>query len=71
MTTQPPDAAEFNAAEIGAIVHLYRDDMYRSKIWRTRLDATTNGAGVTTGIACRSRSVPPTPPRCQSSWSRS
>ena len=25
--------------------------MYRSKIWRTRLDATTNWAGVTIGIA--------------------
>ena len=25
--------------------------MYRSKIWRTRLDATTNWAVVTTGIA--------------------
>ena len=45
------DADEFNAAEIGAIAHLYRGEMYRSKIWRTRLDATTNWAVVTTGIA--------------------
>ena len=45
------DAAEFNAAEIGAIAHLYRGEMYRSKIWRTRLDATTNWAVVTTGLA--------------------
>jgi uncharacterized membrane protein len=43
--------AEFSAAELGAIAHLYRGEMYRSKIWRTRLDATTNWAVVTTGIA--------------------
>jgi uncharacterized membrane protein len=41
----------FGPAEIGAIAHLYRGEMYRSKIWRTRLDATTNWAVVTTGIA--------------------
>lgn len=40
-----------NAAEIGAIAHLYRAELYRSTIWRTRLDATTNWAVVTTGIA--------------------
>jgi uncharacterized membrane protein len=52
ITTEPhADGAEFNAAEIGAIAHLYRGEMYRSKIWRTRLDATTNWAVVTTGIA--------------------
>ncbi|HZD26644.1 MAG TPA: DUF2270 domain-containing protein [Alphaproteobacteria bacterium] len=44
-------APAFDAAEIGAIAHLYRGEMYRSKIWRTRLDATTNWAVVTTGIA--------------------
>jgi uncharacterized membrane protein len=42
---------QFNAAEIGALAHLYRGEMYRSKIWRTRLDTTTNWAVVTTGIA--------------------
>jgi uncharacterized membrane protein len=42
---------QFGAAEIGAIAHLYRGEMYRSKIWRTRLDATTNWAVVTSGIA--------------------
>jgi uncharacterized membrane protein len=41
----------FNAPEMGALAHLYRGEMYRSKIWRTRLDATTNWAVVTTGIA--------------------
>ena len=49
--TKPPQAREFNAAEIGAIAHLYRGEVYRSTIWRTRLDNTTNWAVVTTGIA--------------------
>jgi uncharacterized membrane protein len=48
-TTQ--SQAQFGAAEIGAIAHLYRGEMYRSKIWRTRLDTSTNWAVVTTGIA--------------------
>ena len=33
--------AEFSAAEIGALAHLYRGKVYRSTIWRTRLDNTT------------------------------
>ena len=33
------------------LAHLYRGEMYRSKVWRTRLDATTNWAVVTTGVA--------------------
>jgi uncharacterized membrane protein len=33
------------------LAHLYRAEMYRSKVWRTRLDATTNWAVATTGIA--------------------
>jgi uncharacterized membrane protein len=57
----PPDApepplptarkAEFSAAEIGALAHLYRGEVYRSTVWRTRLDSSTNWAVVTTGIA--------------------
>ena len=35
-------SAEFNAADITALSHLYRGEMYRSTVWRTRLDATTN-----------------------------
>lgn len=46
-----PREPQFSAADIGALAHLYRGEMYRSKIWRTRLDATTNWAVVTTGIA--------------------
>jgi uncharacterized membrane protein len=41
----------FTAAEIGALAHLYRGELYRSTIWRTRLDTTTNWAVVTTGLA--------------------
>jgi uncharacterized membrane protein len=42
---------EFSVAEIGALAHLYRGEVYRSTVWRTRLDSTTNWAVVTTGIA--------------------
>jgi len=42
---------EFDNAEIGALAHLYRGEVYRSTIWRTRLDTTTNWAVVTLGIA--------------------
>ncbi|WP_420584129.1 DUF2270 domain-containing protein [Ruegeria sp.] len=40
-----------DAAEIGAVAHLYRGEVYRSTIWRTRLDTTTNWAVVTLGVA--------------------
>ena len=42
---------DLNAAEIGALAHLYRAEVHRSTIWRTRLDTTTNWAVVTLGIA--------------------
>jgi uncharacterized membrane protein len=42
---------EFNSADITALSHLYRGEVYRSTVWRTRLDATTNWAVLTTGIA--------------------
>jgi len=42
---------EFTSSEIGAIAHLYRAEVYRSTIWRTRLDTTTNWAVVTLGVA--------------------
>lgn len=32
---------------ISAMVHFYRGEMYRSQVWRTRLDTTTNWAVVT------------------------
>jgi uncharacterized membrane protein len=42
---------ELNPAELGAVAHLYRGEVYRSTIWRTRLDNTTNWSIVTMGIA--------------------
>lgn len=42
---------QLDAAEIGAIAHLYRGEVYRSTLWRTRLDTTTNWSVVTLGIA--------------------
>ena len=42
---------QFTSAEIGALAHLYRGEVYRSTLWRTRLDTTTNWSVVTLGIA--------------------
>ncbi len=42
---------DFTTAEIGALAHLYRGEVYRSTLWRTRLDNTTNWSVVTLGIA--------------------
>jgi uncharacterized membrane protein len=51
-TAQPTSQkSEFTAAEMGALAHLYRGEVYRSTVWRTRLDSSTNWAVVTTGIA--------------------
>lgn len=41
--TEPLTRPEY----ISAMVHFYRGEMYRSQIWRTRLDTTTNWAVVT------------------------
>ena len=46
----PPEPC-FTGAELGALAHLYRGEVYRSTIWRTRLDATTNWSVVSLGIA--------------------
>ena len=46
----------FDTADITALSHLYRGEVYRSTVWRTRLDATTNWAVVTT-VACPDRVV--------------
>ena len=45
------DLPRLDAAQTGAIAHLYRGELYRSTVWRTRLDTTTNWAVVSTGIA--------------------
>ncbi len=47
----PGSEPTFRPADIAALSHLYRGELYRSTIWRTRLDATTNWAVVTTGLA--------------------
>lgn len=47
----PPLPYKSGGKEITAISHLYRGEVYRSTIWRTRLDTTTNWAVVTTSIA--------------------
>src|SRR3954462_11525782 len=41
----------FSAADIGALAHLYRGELSRSTVARTRLDTTTNWAVATTEIA--------------------
>ncbi|MFV0303815.1 MAG: DUF2270 domain-containing protein [Paracoccus sp. (in: a-proteobacteria)] len=42
---------KLDAAEMGVIAHLYRGEVYRSTIWRTRLDTSTNWSVVTLGVA--------------------
>ncbi len=44
-------SVKYSPADVTALAHLYRGEMYRSKVWRTRLDTTTNWAVATTGIA--------------------
>lgn len=48
---QPREPRVMSIAEIGALAHLYRGEVYRSTVWRTRLDTTTNWAVVTLGVA--------------------
>jgi uncharacterized membrane protein len=51
VSSEPKPRHTFDPAEMGAIAHLYRGEVYRSTIWRTRLDNTTNWSIVTMGIA--------------------
>ncbi len=51
MDTESPERREISPAEMSALAHLYRGEVYRSTIWRTRLDTTTNWAVVTLGVA--------------------
>jgi uncharacterized membrane protein len=51
MEVESGAVAPFSGADIAALSHLYRGELYRSTVWRTRLDATTNWAVVTTGLA--------------------
>ncbi len=48
---QPPDFEESQLTRseyITALAHFYRAEMYRSMVWRTRLDTTTNWAIIST-----------------------
>ena len=45
----PPEAICGNK-EVGALAHLYHAEVYRSTVWRQRLDQTTNWAVISTGI---------------------
>ena len=45
----PPEAI-CGSKEVGAIAHLYPAEVYRSTVWRQRLDQTTNWAVISTGI---------------------
>jgi uncharacterized membrane protein len=52
--TQPTRTEErngFDDAQIGALAHMFRAEVYRSSVFRMRFDNTTNWAVVTTGIA--------------------
>jgi uncharacterized membrane protein len=49
--TQSEPRQGFDNAQIGAIAHMFRAEVYRSTVWRLRFDTTTNWAVVTTGIA--------------------
>jgi len=49
--SEKPRSVKYSPADVTALAHLYRGEMYRSKVWRTRLDTTTNWAVATTGIA--------------------
>jgi uncharacterized membrane protein len=51
IATEEERPRPFDSAEMGAIAHLYRAEVYRSTVWRTRLDNTTNWSIVTMGIA--------------------
>lgn len=64
-----PALKSCSAAQIGAIAHLYRGEIYRSTVWRTRLDSTTNWAVVTTGIALSATFSTPRPRPCPWRWS--
>ena len=48
---EPALDSSFTSSEMGALAHLYRGEIYRSTIWRTRLDATTKWSVLSLGVA--------------------
>lgn len=51
MTDGQKPRKELDSAEMGVMAHVYRGEIYRSTLWRTRLDMTTNWSVVTLGVA--------------------
>lgn len=51
MITDEAPRKGMDSAEMGVVAHLYRGEIYRSTLWRTRLDTTTNWSVVTLGVA--------------------
>ena len=47
-------APEFSPESITVLAHYYRAEVYRSCVWRTRLDVTTNWAilALTAAFSC-------------------
>ena len=46
-----PEIPRLGPAEVGALAHLYRAEVYRCTVWRSRLDTTTNWSIVTLVLA--------------------
>lgn len=51
VTAEKSTAPQFSSADMGALAHLYRAEVYRSTMWRTRLDNTTNWGVASLGLA--------------------
>ncbi|EYD75679.1 hypothetical protein Rumeso_02766 [Rubellimicrobium mesophilum DSM 19309] len=47
----PDPLPPLGPGELGTLAHLYRAEVYRGTVWRTRLDTTTNWSIVTLGLA--------------------
>lgn len=60
VTPAIPGLRDFDNAQLGAVAHLYRGEVYRSTVWRTRLDNTTNWSIVMMGVALTSAFSSPT-----------
>ena len=50
--------SRLDSGEMGAIAHLYRGEVYRSTIWRTRLDTTTKPSTAASGETARATKKP-------------
>ena len=62
----PGAMREFSAAEIGALAHLYRGEIYRSTAWRTALITQRTGLWPGSASPCRSPFYVQMPRCCRS-----